>query len=336
MPGRTIDPYRYDLQTGSNAPVSVRWFDGAPALAVAQLVRLSPDGRLAAFSAAQTDELVNAVVNPSTEHVYVRDMARGSNFLISRGTPYPNNHSVLGGLSPDGRWLLFASWASNLAGQTNATPPGFYVADLGTNAAAPVYLVNVPLRWVGSNALTYGNVARRVSTLAAFSADSRWVLVGSINGVLRRTDLSDTNAWAEWTGGGAGIGACALSSDGELAAYWSTNLGSVPPQIWLRNLRLGTTEAVPMALPNRADAVQGLAFSSDGSYLVFAARSPGATQQVFVYDRLQHALLVVSTNQAGAPGNSVSSDPVLGADGRTVVFQSFARDRSAVVSNTHG
>ena len=45
-----------------------------------------------------------------------------------------------------------------------------------------------------------------------------------------------------------------------------------------------------------------------------------------IYDRLQKAMLVLSTNQAGVGANGISSDPVLGLDGRTVVFQSFGSD----------
>ena len=332
-------PFCCDLQTGSTAATAVRWDNTASVQVRAPMVRLSPDGRLAAFSANEDTALLTPNVYHFYEAVFVRDFARGSNFLISKTasgspTPYPDGHCTCPLFSPDGRWLVFASWAPDLGGLPGPTPPGFYLADLGTNSSAPEYLAEVPLRFVGSNALNsslassfvYANLPRQVAGLAGFSADSRYLLVGPVNGVLRRTDLSTTNAWIEWTVPGSGSGACALAAGGQVAAYWTTNSSSLSPQIFVKDLEAGTTEAVPLLLPNRADAVQGLAFSSDGSYLVFAARSPGSTRQLLVYDRLQHALLVLSTNQAGAPGNSLSSEPVLGADGRTVVFQSFASD----------
>jgi hypothetical protein len=48
---------------------------------------------------------------------------------------------------------------------------------------------------------------------------------------------------------------------------------------------------------------------------------------VFVRDRVLGTTLLMSLNlQGNAPGNAASARPVMGADGRTVVFQSFASD----------
>jgi hypothetical protein len=47
---------------------------------------------------------------------------------------------------------------------------------------------------------------------------------------------------------------------------------------------------------------------------------------IFVRDRLLGTTLLVSANRQGGAGTGFSSRPVLGADGRTVVFQSYADD----------
>lgn len=75
-------------------------------------------------------------------------------------------------------------------------------------------------------------------------------------------------------------------------------------------------------------------FSADGGYVIFANRASylvdnetNGWTDIFARDRIQNRTLLVSRNQQDTgPGNSASSKPILGADSRTVVFQSFSCD----------
>jgi hypothetical protein len=73
--------------------------------------------------------------------------------------------------------------------------------------------------------------------------------------------------------------------------------------------------------------------SAYGRYVVFASKAGNLVDNdtngftdIFVRDRWTTNTLLVSVSRSGAAGNAVSGRPVLAADGRTVVFESFASD----------
>ena len=74
--------------------------------------------------------------------------------------------------------------------------------------------------------------------------------------------------------------------------------------------------------------------SGDGHYVVFASKAsnlvPNDTNRatdLCVRDRVNGTTFLVSQSiQGNRPGNAASIQPLLGADGRTVVFKSFASD----------
>src|SRR5256712_1284680 len=72
--------------------------------------------------------------------------------------------------------------------------------------------------------------------------------------------------------------------------------------------------------------------SADGRYVVFQSSATnlvtGASgTQVYRHDRMSGATLLVSVASAGTtPGNNVSRDPSVSANGRYVAFASFATD----------
>src|SRR5262249_49145323 len=67
-----------------------------------------------------------------------------------------------------------------------------------------------------------------------------------------------------------------------------------------------------------------VAFTSYASNLVPIPPSDAVSSQVYVFDRQSHTVERVSVNAAGDPGNDSSRAPSLSADGRFVVFLSFA------------
>ncbi len=81
--------------------------------------------------------------------------------------------------------------------------------------------------------------------------------------------------------------------------------------------------------------------SSDGRFVVFYSIATNLTSdvvdgdvaQVFVRDRQQGTTRLVSVNAAGTAGNGPSFEPAISADGRYVVFVSFAND--LVVKDTN-
>ena len=116
-----------------------------------------------------------------------------------------------------------------------------------------------------------------------------------------------------------------LSPDGQTVAFWSYAPDLVPgdrngaPDLFVRDLRNGRTERVP--LPERHDTVEteDLALSADGRYVVFVQG------QVHRYDRRTGTTVLVSADQAGRPGTRANWDPSVSADGRRVAFTTLSR-----------
>jgi Tol biopolymer transport system component len=73
-------------------------------------------------------------------NIYVRDRARGTTTLVSRGPGGAalDNASGYAEISPDGNLVAFTSWASNLTGASPRARPGIFVRNLTTGATTAV------------------------------------------------------------------------------------------------------------------------------------------------------------------------------------------------------
>ena len=244
--------------------------------------------------------------------IYLRDLVAGTNRLVSLDPNFDRplaNPSVSSlAFSPDGLWLLFSA----------GFPAILYVRDLSSNHT---YQVSSP------QTACCGPGTRH----AIFSSDSRRIAFTSAENIVTVHDLiAHTNTpvaiYSDYP---------SLSADGQLVAY-ETNANPALRQINLTDLSSGLTELISVNLAGAAGNGRSTRplLTPDGRYVVFVSKASdlvendtnGATD-VFVRDRKLGRTLLVSMNRAGTgSGNGASSQPVLGADGRTVVFQSFASD----------
>jgi Tol biopolymer transport system component len=191
---------------------------------------------------------------------------------------------------------------------------------------------------------------------AFFSADSRFTFY-SLSNVMAvyRHDLTarQTNIYRWYfTNGGASVVwtsaipetpnlvACtncrnaSVSADGNIIAFERVRAGGIV-DLYATDLRDGREMLVSANLggaPANGSSSSPL-ISGDGRYVVFQSKAGDlvASDQngfadIFVRDRLLGVTMLVSANPQGGPGNGPSTSPVLGPDGRTVAFQSFASD----------
>src|SRR2546430_5386307 len=107
--------------------------------------------------------------------------------------------------------------------------------------------------------------------------------------------------------------------------------------MFLKDLQTGLSSLISL---NRFGTGAGNGDSSspllswDGRYVVFSSKASdlvdndtNQTSDIFVRDRVLGTTLLVSLSVDGnRAGNGPSFNPVLAADGRTVLFQSFASD----------
>jgi len=108
--------YLYDFQAGTNVLISRNPNTLQPANGISDSPAISADGRFIAYRSAATD-LVTGSTN-GVPQLIVYDRLANANTLLSTtapGTASGDNRSLTPLFSGDGRTLVFASWASNLA-----------------------------------------------------------------------------------------------------------------------------------------------------------------------------------------------------------------------------
>ena len=121
------DTFLHDRQTGATERISVT-SSGVQANDQSISGTLSDDGRFVCFASYSTN-LVPVSLNTSW-NTYVRDRQTGTTELVSissQGTPA--NNSVFGGISGNGRFVGFDSYATNLVPDDTDSASSVYVHD---------------------------------------------------------------------------------------------------------------------------------------------------------------------------------------------------------------
>lgn len=346
--GSGTDVFLFDRQSGSAELVSRT--AGAPATSGNQLSlggAFSANGRYVYYS-SRAGNLVTPFTdgNAGGSDVFLFDRQKGSTTLVSHSagsaTQSGNAHSQAGrssrSISPDGRFLLYASQATNLE---NGVQDG--------NAEIDLYRYD---RQAGSSTL----VSRIGSTLAAGTGEIGYSVVGASGEVVfsSRHPL-DPTAFERQDGifdlyrfesgsvellsatpldGAAALGALdgALGADGRFLA-WN---GFLFDRRSGENQLIGHAAGAPGAPAN--GWVDGVALTTDGRYVVLEAAATdlaaGITDRndrldVYLYDRgLETATLL--SHRAGSPSQTGSGGTVgagfISADGNLVALRSTATD----------
>ena len=267
--------------------------------------------------------------------------------VATDGTQANNNSSVNASppISADGRYVAFASIASNLVpGDTNGTDDVF-VRDLRSGTTERVSVA------------TDGSQGNSYSESPAISADGRYVafVSGASNlvpghpndfeDVFVRDRQSGTtqrvNVATDGTEANNGSFSPAISADGRYVAFESYGSNLVPGDtndlgdVFVRDLRSGTTQRVSVATDgtqgNRLSGGHfGPAISADGRYVAFesaasnlVAGDTNHTTDVFVRDLRSGTTQRVSVATGGTQANRNSDSPAISADGRYVAFDSY-------------
>lgn len=305
--------FRRDLLTQATEPVDDRPVSG--------LSSISTDGRLCAYGAHA--------------NIYLRDMNADTNQLLSlnrAGTSYGDDVSIDPIFSPDNNWVVFQSKARNLT--SNSIPYGttaLYARDLTSNLT---FLIS---RDQANSALS------GFSTGAVFAASGRYLFFQN----------------AYWTGAPSNVNSYVFNfQTRETPALACTNCLNLSPSaegrilvferkrqqsffstndVWLKDLNTGQEKLLSVnRMGNGAGNGTSTSplISGDGRFVVFVSKASDLVvhdtnngADIFVHDRLQGYNMLISRNRQGiASGNGVSMKPVMAADGRTVIFESFASD----------
>jgi Tol biopolymer transport system component len=271
---------------------------------------------------------------------------------VASSGAHANSYSNYSSISADGRFVAFASPASNLVpGDTNGTWDVFvHDRQLGTTERVSV--------------ATGGAEGNGDSLVPSISADGRFVafesqasnlVAGDTNGApdifVRDRQSGTTERVSVATGGAEGSDGSynpSISPDGRFVAFESDASNLVPgdtnnlPDVFVRDRQSGTTERVSVTTsgaevngPSLSASISAegrfVAFESFASNLV--AGDTNGAWDIFVHDRQSGTTERVSVGTGGTQGNGDSYYPTISADGHFLAFTSEASNLVAGDTN---
>ncbi|MEG4967989.1 calcium-binding protein [Microcoleus sp. B6-A1] len=304
---------------------------------------ISGNGRFVVF-----DSLASNLVPGDTNNrsdIFVRDTLANTTTRVSVNSAgnQANDYSYFSSITPDGRFVVFSSNASNLVpGDTNNNID-LFVRDTLANTTTRVSVDSA------------GNQANREVYGSSISADGRFVAFTSFAFNLVPGDTNEnydtfvrdlsTNTTTRVSVNSAGNqasgspGIPSISANGRFVVFDSNASNLVPgdtnntSDIFVRDLLTNTTTRVSVdSAGNEANKFSSNpSISGDGRFVTFASTAsnlvPGDTNEnydVFVRDTLANTTARVSVDSSGNEGNNESSDSSISADGHRVVFSSDA------------
>lgn len=311
--------------------------------AASEKPRISADGCQVAFASDATN-LAAGSTNLFTD-IYVHDCQLGAitRVSVASDATEANGRSHDATISADGRFVAFASEASNLVADDTNGFTDIFVHDRQTGITTRVSVASD------------GSEANDSSHRPALSADGRYVVFHSdasnlvaddtnaardvfvhdrTTGLTERVSIGSNGDEANDRSFGASI-----SDDGNLVAFasYASNLTEDPPtgniETYVHNRTTGLTTWVSVSSDGSKpdeDSDEGM-ISGNGRYVVFRSYASNLVPDVnndrgdiFVHDLETGITERVSISSDGQEGNDESYEPAISADGRYVAFTSDA------------
>lgn len=292
------DIFVYDRQTGSTSRVSVS-LQGGDCDGESMQPALSADGRYVAFKSWATNLVTGDGNGFSDIFVYDRQTEITTRVSVDRQGGGPNSDSETPALSANGRYVAFASWASNLVEGDGNETGDIFVYDRQRETTTRV---SVNRQGGDINGASYEPV---------LSADGRYVAFGS---------------WASNLVEGDGNGDMitdifVYDREAETTTRVNENL-------------LGGDANGSSSKPALSADGRFVAFESSATNLVAGDREHYFTD-VFVYDQKTQVTSLVSVDLPGRAANDPTYMSSLSADGRFVAFSSWVHDLPQGSDNGH-
>jgi hypothetical protein len=243
-------------------------------------VGVSTDGRYVLFESTASNLVTNDFNGASD--LFLRDLVSNRTVLVSvnqSGNASANNKSFNGNLSPDGRFVVFESWATNLV-TNQVVGRDVYIRDLQTATTT----------WVSTNSVRHG-YDNAIAESPVLSSDARYVAFTSFvtnqnynfnnSHELYVRDLQGgglslvSSNSAEMAGpSGVNFEGVGISSNGQFLTYRLYHNQTVPPTMifWNAWQAPNTLVVTSNAYYNSPAPVEGAApiLSSSGRYVAYA------------------------------------------------------------------
>lgn len=332
------DVFVRDLQTGTTLLVSAAT-NGLPGNGYSRSPAMTPDGRYVAFVSA-ANNLVAGDTNGIGD-VFARDLQTGVTTLVSVGARSRNlanplifSTSDAPSITPDGRYVLFLSEATNLVS--------------GVPAGCDVYMrdvVGAQTTWVSSYATTALQSPSAICFNPGMSADGRFVVYGattnaSFTGFVLYSDLQASQTTVVHSNAAVlrapyeDIRSMDMTPDGRFVAFVANTNGTSGTQtcICVWDSQTGTLEVPSLDLSNQVPSnsvCSAPGFDASGRFLVFMSSAPNLVTNsmptgfhAYLRDRQLGATALLDADTNGI-GNALSSAvvPRLSADAHLVAFE---------------
>ena len=277
------DIFLFDRETGANELVSIS-STGAQANDLCNTPKLTSDGRYVAFE-SDASNLVPGDTN-GAEDVFVRDRQLGETYRVSVSSSGAegNDDSDAASISDDGRFVTFASDATNLVagGSTNQT--NIYLHDRLTGETT---LVSGGLGGQGGNSYSWN---------PRISGDGKWITYEGNASDLVAGDVNEFRDIFLYDVQSEETSMVSVNDAGE-----QTDDDSEEPAI--------------------SDDGRYIAYASQADNLVGGATTAGFNYNTFVHDRLTGTVTLASVSPTD-PAPSGTSEANISAEGAWVVFNS--------------
>jgi Tol biopolymer transport system component len=316
-----------DRTNGTTTLVSVSFSGTGPGNGDSIPTALSPNGQFALFESTASD-LVLGDTNNATD-IFLRDLVHGTNQLVSVRTNggCANGSSWESAMTPDGRYVAFASAATNLVMNDTNGIQDIFVRD----TQAGVTLLASPDATASSSSrldspqitpdgryVVFRSTASTLEFTNAYTVNEIYVR----DLLLGTTTLASTNAHNLFAGTRSSYNHV-ISDDGQFVAFESSSGAAGVIQRY--NLQTGFTDiictnAVATFAYNHFRSVD---MTPDGRFVTFVANTGtgGATSCVCVWDAQSGLTTLASAGLDGTvPTNSVCDWPTLDTSGRWVAF----------------
>lgn len=295
---------------------------------------ISADGRFAVFTSASSGFVPGDTNN--RDDVFMRDLESGAITRVSLTAAggQANGNSFALDVSPDGRFVVFSSFSSNLA------PPasGFTQVYLRDRAGAVTELISVAMSGAPTNETSLDGAMSADGGRVAFASVASNIVPGDTNGkydiFLRERSSGVTTLLTVGASGEPANGNSrnpTITSDGRYVFYESgaTNLLSDGladgGHIYMCDTQTGTTTRITQ--PGAGGAVPRV--SGDGRFVVFISSSPVyapgnafGVDHVILHDRITGEFRLVSETFGGVTPVHDARHARISRDGRFVAFDS--------------
>lgn len=333
------DVYVRDRWTGTTVPASVA-ASGSVGDDDSYYPSISLDGRYVAF-VSEASDLVEGD-HRYGDDVFVRDLVLGETTLASvslDGGP-GDSASFSPAISPDGRYVAFASLASDLVPEDTYDSLDVFVRDFKRNRTSRIPIpADAEVAW---DAPAISADGRRIAFTLSVPVDEPSSRETRLDVVVYDRVTGQTEWASVGPSGQEGNGHSwrpSISRDGRYVAFasrasnfWFPRDRNRTEDVFLRDLQAGTTTIVSITpLKQSGNGSSGdPSMSADGRSVAFLSHATDLTWRgngwgnVFVRDLAAGMTEMVSLDPLGRPGDGESYAPSISANGRFVAFASWA------------